>query len=508
MKHLLSARSARANDHYTINTVGIGEQELILRVAHSAMDTLVQGGYDISAPCIVCGHGNNGADGLALAILLDRIGCSVTVVYAGKQNANDEPDADAMSASCKVFYEQAVKEGVPILCHTLPEKTSVLVDAIFGIGLHGRIDPVICDLIEAMNQSSAPILAIDIPSGVYADTGETAQIAVCAAQTVTVQSDKPGLNIYPGAMHAGKITVADVGIEPAPDCPAPLFYALEQEDLVDLLPTRPDRSHKGTFGRVLLITGSVGMAGAAYMAAMGAFRSGAGLVEIFTHEQNRTILQQLIPEAILSCYTDAEQLTPTLGASISRADAIVLGCGLGRSELSQKAVERTLASANAPLVLDADALNIIAARPDLLKHLDSAQKAQTVMTPHAAEAARLLGCSVDDVSDHACSTAQALTEQYGTCVLLKDAHSLIYAHDAGTRYVNLVGSTALSTAGSGDILAGVIGGLAAAKTNKQPMHVTAALAAYLHGLAGQRAEQSVGARAAMARDILNGLLNE
>lgn len=507
MKHLLSARSARANDHYTINTVGIGEQDLILRVARYAMDILTEG-YDLGAPCIVCGHGNNGADGLALACLLHKIGGKVTVVYAGKLTQDAHPDEGAMSASCKVFYEQAVKEGVPILCHTLPEKASVLVDAIFGIGLRGKIPEDVCRIIDAMNQSGTPILAIDIPSGVYADTGEIAQTAVCAAQTVTVQSDKPGLNIYPGAMHAGKITVADVRIEPAPDCPAPLFYALEQEDLVDLLPTRPDRSHKGTFGRVLLITGSVGMAGAAYMAAMGAFRSGVGLVEIFTHEQNRTILQQLIPEAILSCYTDAEHLTAVLDASVARADAIVLGCGLGRSELSQKAVELTLASANAPLVLDADALNIIAARPDLLKHLDSAQKAQTVMTPHAAEAARLLGCSVDDVSDHVCSTAQALTEQYGTCVLLKDAHSLIYAHDAGTRYVNLVGSTALSTAGSGDILAGVIGGLAAAKTNKQPMHVTAALAAYLHGLAGQRAEQSVGARAAMARDILNGLLNE
>ncbi len=506
MKELLCAKVARANDQYTIRSLGIPERDLILRVARSAMDILTEG-YDVSAPCIVCGHGNNGADGIALAILLREIGSKATIVYTGKQNADGKPDTDAMSVSCKEFYEQAVKAGIPILSHALPAKASVLVDAIFGIGLRGEISEDICRVIDAMNQAGVPILAIDIPSGVYADTGETAQTAVCATQTMTVQSDKPGLHIYPGAEHAGKITVANAGIEPAPDSPAPLFYSLEQSDMTALLPTRPARSHKGTFGRALLITGSECMAGAAYMAAMGAFRSGAGLVEIFTPEQNRIVLQQLVPEAILTCYSSAKDVTPMLNASIARADAIVLGCGLGRSESALQAVEYTLKTAKVPLVLDADALNIVAERPELLKALDKTQKVQTVMTPHAAEAARLLGCCIADVTEHVYKAEQALTEKYGTNVLLKDAHSLICAHDGSVCFVNPTGSTALSTAGSGDILAGMMGGLAAAKTNAQPMHTIAALAAYLHGLAGQRAEQSVGARAAMARDILNGLIN-
>lgn len=505
MKELFSAKAARANDHYTIHSLGIPERELILRVASKAMDILTEG-YDASAPCIVCGHGNNGADGIALALMLREIGTKVTVVYTGKQNADGSPDTDAMSISCKEFYEQAVRAGIPILCHALPAKASVMVDAIFGIGLHGKISEDICRIIDAMNQSGIPILAIDIPSGVYADTGETAQSAVGARETMTVQSDKPGLHIYPGAEHAGKVTVADVDIRPAPDCPAPLFYSLEQSDLSALLPPRPVRSHKGTFGRVLLITGSDCMAGAAYMAAMGAFRSGAGLVEIFTPEQNRIILQQLVPEAILTCYSSAEDIAPMLNKSIAQADTIVLGCGLGRSQSAAQAAAYTLKTAKVPLVLDADALNIIAEQPELLKSLDQAQKAQTIMTPHAAEAARLLSCGISDVTEHVYTAAQALALQYGTNVLLKDAHSLIFAHDGSICYVNPTGSTALSTAGSGDILAGIIGGLAAAKTGKQPMHVTAALAAYLHGLAGQKAEQSVGARAAMARDILQGLV--
>ena len=506
MKALLSATAARANDHYTIHSLGVPERELILRVARYAMDILTEG-YDLGAPCIVCGHGNNGADGFALAGLLCEIGCKPTIVYTGKLTQDARPDTSAMSVSCKEFYEQAVKAGIPILCHAMPAKASVTVDAIFGIGLHGEIPENICRVIDAMNQSGTPILAIDIPSGVYADTGEIAQTAVCATETMTVQSDKPGLHIYPGAGHAGKVTVADVGIEPAPDCPAPLFYSLEQSDLSALLPPRPTRSHKGTFGRVLLITGSDCMAGAAYMAAMGAFRSGAGLVEIFTPEQNRIILQQLVPEAILTCYSSAEDVAPMLNEVIARADAIVLGCGLGRSQFAAQAVAYTLKTAKVPLVLDADALNLIAAQPAMLQSLDQAQKAQIVMTPHAAEAARLLGCSITDVTDHVYKSAQSLALQYGTSVLLKDAHNLIYAHDGSICYVNPTGSTALSTAGSGDILAGVMGGLAAAKTNAQPTHTTAALAAYLHGLAGQRAEQSVGARAAMARDILQGLVD-
>ncbi len=506
MKELLCAKAAHANDHYTIHSLGIPERELILRVASKAMDILTEG-YDLSAPCLVCGHGNNGADGFALALLLHEIGCKATIVYTGKQKADGQPDTGAMSVSCKEFYGQAVKAGIPVLCNALPSKASVMVDAIFGIGLHGEISEDICRIIDAMNQSRVPILSIDIPSGVYADTGETAQTAICATETMTVQCDKPGLHIYPGTDHAGRITVADVGIENCPDSPAPSVFALEQSDISALLPLRPTRAHKGTFGRVLVIAGSDGMAGAAYMAAMGAFRSGAGLVEIFTPEQNRIILQQLIPEAILTCYASGQDLSLALSAAIARANAIVLGCGIGQGELARKAVALTLTNAKVPLIIDADALNLVAAQPALLQNLDVGQKARTVMTPHAAEAARLLGISIEQIVNHVYASAQALVAQYGTSVLLKDAHSLICAHDGSACYVNLTGSTALSTAGSGDILAGVMGGLSAAKTNVQPMHVAAGLAAYLHGLAGQRAEQAVGARAAMARDILQGLID-
>ena len=509
MKPLLCAKAARANDHYTMHSLGVSEHELILRVAHSALDTLQEGLYDTSAPCIVCGHGNNGADGMALATLLWQIGCHVTIVYTGKTGADNRPDTNAMSEQCNVFYQEALESGIPVLINTLPERVTVFVDAIFGIGLHGEIDAHVCQLIKAINERDIPVLAIDIPSGVYADTGEIAQLAVRASQTLSVQSEKIGLCVYPGAMYAGTVTLADVGIVPALDAPLPLCFAIEDGDIPSLMPPRPARSHKGTYGRVLVIGGSDCMAGAAYFAAMGAFRAGAGLVEIFTPEQNRTVLQTLIPEAILCCYQTENELVPLLKGAIERADAVVMGCGIGCSDASKTAVSTALANISVPLVLDADALNVIAKHTELLKSIHPEQKKQTVITPHAAEAARLLGSSakINAVTEHVLATAQSLYEQFEINVVLKDAHSVIRSCD-GICFVNLIGSTALSTAGSGDVLAGVIAGLAASKTNQLSIGKTAALGAYLHAKAGARAEQAVGARAAMARDILNGLCKE
>jgi NAD(P)H-hydrate epimerase len=249
------------------------------------------------------------------------------------------------------------------------------------------------------------------------------------------------------------------------------------------------------------------MAGAVYLAAMAAYRAGAGLVEILTHTKNRTILQQLVPEAVLSCYADKSQLKKAIKISVGKADAIVLGCGAGRSKLSSLAVKYVLNNAKVPCVVDADALNVIANKQGLLKGVSKKQKPQVIITPHPVEAARLLDkkASADRVLANVVLAAEQLCDKYKVNVLLKDARTLILSHDKNTRYINLSGSTALAGAGSGDILAGYIGGLCAAETNTQPVATTAALAAYLHGKAGERAEETVGARAAMARDILQEL---
>ena len=230
-------------------------------------------------------------------------------------------------------------------------------------------------------------------------------------------------------------------------------------------------------------------------------------MEILTHADNRIILQQLIPEAVMTCYQDESTLRAAIESCLGRADAVVLGCGLGTSDLSAYCVAEVLAKVVVPLVVDADALNIISQSPALLQNLNTEQKARTVMTPHPAEAARLLGdgASVASVVSDLVTAANALCDKYAVNVLLKDAHTLVRSNDGQSTFINLSGTTALATAGSGDVLAGLIGGLMAAQTNELPVATTAALAAFLHGKAGEKAEEAVGARAAMARDILAGL---
>ena len=527
MKTLLSTGAAKANDLYTVTTTSISEGELVSRVAAAVLDALQEEDYNLNAPCILCGCGNNGADGMALAVLLKEKGLDVQVVYTGKlyepapepkkrkknQPAPEPmdpekigtPELEAMSEQCRERYAQLLTAKIPVLTE-LPDTVTVYIDAVFGISFHGTLNAKIAAMFKEINASDIPVVSIDIPSGVCADTGAVAAGAVCADLTVTVQALKTGLILYPGAQHAGKIKVADVGIEQSPETMEKISYVLEDEDASLLSPERPARSCKATFGRVLVIAGTPGMAGAAYLAATAAYRAGAGLVEILTHSNNRTILQQLIPEAIVTTYFGKKRLTKTVKNAVARADAIVIGCGMGQGAISKRVLKTALRKATVPCVVDADALRLIAAKPGMLKGVNKKQKPQVLITPHVGEAAGLLGkkVSTDTVLADVYTASATLVEKYQVNVLLKDTCSVINCID-GDVYVNTAGSTALATAGSGDVLAGLIGGLAAAKTHKNSIGTTAALAAYMHGKAGEAAEQSVGAQAAMAREILDGL---
>ncbi len=532
MKYIFTTEAAKAADLFTVAQGFSSDQRLIHLAATAVLNVLQAESFDLRNPLVVCGSGNNGADGFALASLLKDAGSSVSVLYLGelyalpeptkkkpKKNAPPAPEIDpaligtpkteVMSEQCLAHYKQAVDADIPVLTELPEEMTyTLIVDAVYGTGMHGTLtDSRVCSTFDTLNASEIPVVAIDMPSGVNASTGVVDAHALCAAHTVTMQQEKVGLLLYPGAEYAGKITVADIGLQSNPQNPAPTYSAILEQDLDALLPARPTRSNKGTYGRVLIVGGAPGMAGAAYLAAMAAYRAGAGLVEILTLTKNRTVLQQLIPEAVLTCYDDKSKLKKALKAAIKRADAIVLGCGMGKGKLPKYCVKYVLGHAKVPVVVDADALNIIAGKPALLKGVGKKQKPQTLITPHPAEAARLLGKKATTATVLADLTACAdkLIGKYKVNVLLKDAHTLVRSQDAQSTFINLSGSTALATAGSGDVLAGLIGGLLAATTNTQTVATTAALAAFLHGKAGEAAEAAVGAQAAMARDILNGL---
>jgi len=265
------------------------------------------------------------------------------------------------------------------------------------------------------------------------------------------------------------------------------------------LPARPERSCKGDFGRVLCVCGSSGMAGAAFLCAKAAYRTGAGLVEIFTHECNRAILQTLIPEAIVSVYTD-DYTQNDLLPSLEKADCIIMGCGLGITPLSRKILSDTLHNAYAgekKLVLDADALNLLARNPSLLKYARGA-----VITPHAKEMERLCGRSVKDILDSTADTAHEFAKKHSLICILKD-HETIISDGSNIIYQNTTGNSGMATGGSGDVLAGIVGALLAQHRNSSAMTVdTAALAVYIHGLCGDIASEKLSEYSLMASDVI------
>ncbi len=270
----------------------------------------------------------------------------------------------------------------------------------------------------------------------------------------------------------------------------------------ELLPCRPERSNKGDFGRVLCVCGSYGMAGAAFLCAKAAYRTGAGLVEIFTHESNRTILQTLLPEAVLTVYGDTFDVAE-LTSAIERANCVVAGCGLGITPLSRKIISdllHNIDTSSTPLVLDADALNLLSRNPSLLKYAKGA-----IITPHAKEMSRLNGTSVDDILASPTDIAYDFALKHKLICVLKD-HATVISDGSATLYRNGTGNSGLATGGSGDVLAGIISGLLAQKDNSSATKLeTAALAVYLHGLCGDIAAEKLTEYSLMASDVITAL---
>lgn len=283
--------------------------------------------------------------------------------------------------------------------------------------------------------------------------------------------------------------------------PYALFSFDCESDARSLLPSRPERSCKGDFGRVLCVCGSKGMAGAAYLSAKGAYRTGAGLVEIFTHESNRIILQTLLPEAIVTTFESYSR--DALLDSIEKADCIVAGCGMGVTPESRALLSDLLHSVDSsrtPLVLDADALNLISRNPSLLKYTKGA-----VITPHAKEMSRLTGYSVAEILANPSDIAYSYAQKHSLVCVLKDRHTVV--SDGGDRlYINKSGNSGMATGGSGDVLSGILGGILAQRKNGSLTPLNAAtLGVYIHGLCGDEAAASLGEHSVMASDIINAL---
>ena len=368
-----------------------------------------------------------------------------------------------------------------------------MIDAVFGVGLSREIEGDYRLCLEAMN-SLSPIpglrVAVDIPSGIHADTGRVMGTAFRADLTVTFGWEKQGTLLYPGREYAGNVRVEDIGFpEEAMERAAgeeerKAAFTYGPEDLAGV-PARRAYSNKGSFGRVLVVAGSKGMCGAAYLSALGAYRCGAGLVKILTVEENRPVLQNLLPEAILALYDpetinrDKEGFRTFMEEQTSWADVVVLGPGLGAGPCVEYLAETILTSAFVPVIIDADALNAIAAHP----YLTSYYTENIIITPHLGEMSRLTGKSIKEIQADLPSAASEYAARYGITCVLKDAATVAAGRD-GDLYINSSGCSAMAKAGSGDVLTGIIAGLIAIGTEEEQ---AAFLGVYIHGLAGERA---------------------
>ncbi len=512
---ILTAAQMKACDTYTIETLGVPSQTLMERAARQAAEVLLarMDLFPIGKAVILCGGGNNGGDGFAMARFLTdgSLGArrEAVVLYAGRFTEAGTPDTTRMSVECGRQYGLAAEAGVAVLSTDSIQEalqgTTAVVDAVFGIGLDRPVTGAVADLLITVAASRLPVLAVDIPSGIHADTGEVMGVALPAALTVTMQALKAGLLLYPGADFCSELAVADLNIDLTP-APQPFARLADQALLRRVLPPRHRRSHKGTYGRTVLLCGSEGMSGAAVLATRAALRSGAGLAEVLTPEANRAVLQTTVPEAIVT----VRDTTHAVMKATQTADGMVLGCGLGVTSESREALRTVLntlpSDGSVPVVLDADGLNLLASDGTLWETaLLSSPAKRVVITPHPAEMARLCGLSVPEILSRLPDIALEYAREKGITVVLKDAHTVI-ASPEGELYICTAGNAGLAKGGSGDVLAGVIGALLTQDRSRFGNDLTvaevAAAGVYLHARAGDLTAHELGEYGMLATDVI------
>ena len=497
MKYLVTGEEMKLLDQNTSEEFHVPTVVLMEQAAMMFVQTLLSKvGDKIGRVLVVCGTGNNGADGIAIARLLNQRGINTDIYLIEDSDGIDAGKGSELYHLQKKIYMQYGYGRIKSLM--VSEDYDVIIEAVFGIGLSRTIEGIYQQILDTLNNCKGKKVAVDMPAGISTDTGAVLGTAFRADDTITFSFAKLGQFLWPGTEYCGRVHVADMGITiDSMLGRTPHMKVMELSDLVKLS-KRKAHSNKGTYGKLLIIAGSVGMAGAAILASKAAYRSGAGLVRVFTREENRMVLQGANPEAIVTAY-QGELVCDhqALEECVEWADAIVIGPGLGCDEVAESIVSYVLKIKSIPLVIDADALNIIAKHPKYYL-LDGGNK---ILTPHLGEMARLKHCMVSDIQNDLIGAATEMVQSYGVTCILKDARTVIACWD-GDYYLNLSGNNGMATAGSGDVLTGIIGGLLAqGLTLKQ----AATAGVFIHGLAGDCIQSKTGLHAMMANDLMDGL---
>lgn len=476
---LYQTEQIRALEELALKSENLVSGTLMLRAGKAAWEFLHRRWPQAKKIAIVCGKGNNGGDGFALAKFAAEQGYEVSCYLL--------THFDQLNTLSKSMAQAAIQAGAVLqpLAPNLLVQADVIVDALLGIGIQGLVQPDYAQAINAINSSGKPVLALDLPSGLGADAGEVMGAVVKATATITFIGKKLGLYTGFGSDCRGEVICDELGLDASIFAAvSPVAELLDYSLLSELLPPRARVNNKGNFGHVLVIGGDVGMIGAVRMAAEAALRVGAGLVTVATRPDNVPGIVAARPELMVWPIRQTSELSPLL----NKATVIVLGPGLGQTDWS-RAVFQTAIEANQPKVIDADGLNLLAIQP---KYADN-----WILTPHPGEAARLLMSTGREVEQDRLRNACEIQKRYGGVAVLKGTGTLIIDH--GTPGFANVGNPGMATGGMGDVLSGVIGGLLAQKLT---LLEAAKLGVMVHGMAGDLAARAGGERGLIATDLM------
>jgi NAD(P)H-hydrate epimerase len=505
---VLNAAQMREADRYTIDEVGIPSLVLmenagrqVVAAIESAYQTCLSGRV-----AVLCGRGNNGGDGFVVARTLAQRGVDTAVFLVGTVadvRGDARTNLDILGRLGIKVVEVADEQSWELHSSEI-FRCALIVDAMFGTGLKTALSGMLETIVADVNASGVPIVAIDLPSGLSADTPHVIGDCIDASMTVTLGVPKLPLVLPPGEAHAGDVVIADIGIphEVIDGIEGPRIELLTPDRLRQLVQPRAADAHKGDFGRVTIVAGSRGKTGAAYLAAMGALRSGAGLITVATPASVLPIVASMaaeymtegLPEDDAGCVSAV-----ALDAILEQPhDVIACGPGLGRTPAVGAFVRDLVSRAAVPIVLDADALTVLADDPSALA--GSAER-DVIITPHPGEMARLIGVSAEEVQSHRIEIATDFAVARHVYVILK-GHRTILATPNGRVFINPTGNAGMATGGTGDVLTGVIAAWLAQLLDAE---AACRLGVFLHGSAGDLAESSDGQVGLAARDVISHL---
>ena len=504
---VVTAQEMRQIDQQAIEHIGIPGAVLMEHAGTAVVRAIRQHFPECQRIAVIVGKGNNGGDGLVVARQFAHAGQPVQIflVSPPESFAGDALTNLQIAQNLNLPITSVLAEDELEAAKSQIASVDLIVDSIFGTGLRGGVHGFIGDIITYINKTERPVIAIDLPSGLSADTGMAEGACIQASYTVAMGLPKRGNLIQLGATFTGKLEVADIGFPPSViDTQNIQINWTQPSDAARILPPRPIHSHKGTYGRVYVVAASTGMTGAAALTSTGALRVGAGLVTLGAPKSLNPILEVKLTEAMTVPLPETAEGSLALEAkshiieTVERTKSVLaIGPGLSQHPETVALVHSLIRESNAPIVIDADGVNALSKSKEILSSLSP----QTVLTPHPGEMARLIGGTVEALERERVGIAQRFAETHNITLVLKGAPTVI-ARGNGEVWINSTGNAGMATGGMGDILTGLIAGLIAQKVS--PFDA-AVLGVYLHGLAGDIVAESIGMHGLMAGDVLNSV---